>query len=179
MTVAESSVSESALIQRFQAGDAQAFGELYARYDQSLRAFVCNRCPRGTDAEALIQETWLKIWNARRQYEQDSFSGWVFQIARNLLTDAYRAKGRKPPFEALGEREIVAVIRENDDIRLTALHDCLKTEGGDFVSVLRLRLDGLSTTEIAAQMNIAPSTVFTRASRGEVQLRECMERKTQ
>ena len=55
----------------------------------------------------------------------------------------------------------------------------METVGGDFVEVLRRRLNGVSNQEIAEQMGISVNTVYTRADRGKKALKDCIERKLQ
>lgn len=168
-------LSELAL--RFQQGDQEAFRQLYSSIDPDLRAFIRSRC-WGSDGDDMVQQTWLKAWASRTGFENQHIRGWLFQIARNLLIDHYRQHSRKKQ-KSLGEKQIegMAQVREEQSSRIEALRDCLQTLGGDFVAVLKLRLAEVSTEEIAQQLNISANTVYTRAQRGQKQLKDCIERK--
>lgn len=165
------------LAERFQSGDCEAFRLLHERIDGELQAFISARCPRGVDAQGLVQAAWVRVWSHRTSFQNDSIRGWIFQIAKNLLRDEYRRQGRRPKSESWGARDLAEVIQEQQSGRIAALQDCLVSEGGDFVAVLRMQLAGLSTQQIALQMKIAEGSVASRASRGRDQLRDCIERK--
>ncbi|MEZ6056949.1 MAG: RNA polymerase sigma factor [Planctomycetaceae bacterium] len=165
------------LAKRFQSGDENAFRQLHALLHRDVRNFLVTRTPKGTSVDDLLQEVWVRVWSRRATYRNDNIRAWVFEIARNLLIDLYRRKGRAPVNETLGERDFAEVVRENSDDRKVALLDCIESVGGDFVAVWRMRIDGLTTEEIATAMKINVATVYTRAKRGEDQLRECIERK--
>lgn len=165
------------LAERFRSGDQEAFRHLHAQINPGLVAYLQVRCPSTVDLEALVQEVWVKAWVNRERYDNSHFRGWVFQIAKNRLIDHYRRGGRTPRFEEWGEREVATQILAEQSDQSAALADCLQTVGGEFVAVLRLRIEGLPTDEIAARMSITPAAVFSRASRGRDALRQCIEQK--
>lgn len=177
MAVAELSDDEPEWIRRFQAGDAEGYWKLYLQYDPLLRPFVLGRTPRGCDGDEWADAIWEKIRQNYASFENKSFRAWMLQIARNYLTDRYRQQGRRPPFENLGEREIAVVAREVETDRIKALRECLKTLAGDFVNVLNLSVEGLKAEAIAQQLRIAEGTVYSRSSRGKVELKDCIEQK--
>lgn len=82
-----------ALIERAQAGDAQAFGQIYERYADAIFRFLYYRTNNRILSEDLAGETWLRAlkrigsftWQGR------DFGAWVVTIARNLLADHYKS----------------------------------------------------------------------------------------
>ncbi|MBX3421792.1 MAG: RNA polymerase sigma factor [Pirellulaceae bacterium] len=166
----------SDLANRFRQGDQEAFRQLHSSIDPDLRAFIRSRWS-GSDGDDMVQQTWIKAWASRAGFENQHIRGWLFQIAKNLLIDQYRRRGRQK-HESLGERQIEIVqVREEQSPHIDALRDCLQSVGGDFVAVLKLRLAEVSTEEIAERLNISQNTVYTRAQRGQKQLKDCIERK--
>lgn len=78
-------------------GDADAFTALYGRYRGSLHRYLVHHCGSPAVAEDLYQDVWIKVVNARADYEPLArFSTWLFRIARNRLIDHYRRQSSQP-----------------------------------------------------------------------------------
>ena len=85
------------LVQRAQAGDAEAFGELYDRYVDSVYRYVYYRVGSAQLAEDLTSETFLR---ALRRISSFTWQGrdvgaWFVTIARNLIADHYKSSRYK------------------------------------------------------------------------------------
>jgi RNA polymerase sigma-70 factor, ECF subfamily len=81
------------LVQRAQAGDAEAFGELYDRYVDLVYRYVYYRVGSAQLAEDLTSETFLR---ALRRISSFTWQGrdvgaWFVTIARNLIADHYKS----------------------------------------------------------------------------------------
>lgn len=82
-----------ALVQRAQAGDNDAFGELYDRYVDLVYRYVYYRVGSAQVAEDLTSETFLR---ALRRLSSFTWQGrdvgaWFVTIARNLIADHYKS----------------------------------------------------------------------------------------
>ncbi len=81
------------LVTRAQAGDAEAFGQLYDRYVDLIYRYVYYRVGSQALAEDLVSETFLRAlrrigtftWQGR------DFAAWLVTIARNLVVDHYKS----------------------------------------------------------------------------------------
>lgn len=83
--------ADMALIQRSQAGDSAAFGELYARYQNMVFSIVLQRCYGDTRlAEDLSQDVWAKAFRTVDSITYGSPVAWLTTIARNRVIDHYR-----------------------------------------------------------------------------------------
>jgi RNA polymerase sigma-70 factor (ECF subfamily) len=81
------------LVQRAQAGDNDAFGELYDRYVDLVYRYVYYRVGSAQVAEDLTSETFLR---ALRRLSSFTWQGrdvgaWFVTIARNLIADHYKS----------------------------------------------------------------------------------------
>ena len=81
------------LVQRAQAGDTEAFGELYDRYADMVYRYIVYRVPSSQLAEDLTSETFLR---ALRRIGSFTWQGrdvgaWFVTIARNLIADHYKS----------------------------------------------------------------------------------------
>jgi len=87
--------SDDTLMLRYREGDAAAFGQLYARHSGPVYAFIAWRSPRRDWVDEIVQDSWASLIQARDRYQaQGNFRTWLFQIARNRLTDYIRQQGR-------------------------------------------------------------------------------------
>ncbi|HVE74354.1 MAG TPA: sigma-70 family RNA polymerase sigma factor [Mycobacteriales bacterium] len=81
------------LVQRVQAGDAEAYGELYDRYVDLVFRYISYRVGSVALAEDLTSETFLR---ALRRISSFTWQGrdvgaWFVTIARNLIADHYKS----------------------------------------------------------------------------------------
>jgi RNA polymerase sigma-70 factor (ECF subfamily) len=79
-----------------QAGDAQAFAELYRDTQPRLLRYATGLV--GQDAEDVTAEAWLQIVRDLRGFDGDfdAFRGWAARIVRNRALDHVRARARRP-----------------------------------------------------------------------------------
>lgn len=93
--------SDERLMMAYRDGDADAFTALYGRYRGSLHRYLVHQCGNPAVAEDLYQDVWIKVVNARADYEPLArFSTWIFRIARNRLIDHYRRQSSQPAASA-------------------------------------------------------------------------------
>lgn len=81
-------------------GNVEAFEMLFRHYGPRIRAFMVKRGASGEQAEELMQETMMQIWNKAAQFDpaRGSVSAWTFTVARNVRIDAFR-KTNRPEFD--------------------------------------------------------------------------------
>lgn len=99
-----------ALIDRAQAGDMDAFADLYRRYVKTVQAFIYHRTHSSQIAEDLTHDTFAR---ALKRIHTVTWIGtdpgaWLITIARNLVADHYKS-GRYRLEVACGD------IRDSDD----------------------------------------------------------------
>ena len=80
-----------ALVERAQAGDAEAFGELYDRYVGLVYRYIYYRVGTPQLAEDLTSETFLRALRriASFTWQGRDVGAWFVTIARNLIADHY------------------------------------------------------------------------------------------
>ncbi|MEP7196487.1 MAG: sigma-70 family RNA polymerase sigma factor [Saprospiraceae bacterium] len=86
-------VSEELLIESLQKGQAQAYSRLYDQYAVNLYNIILKVVKSESEAESLLQDSFVKIWKNISQY--DSSKGrlftWLVTIARNVAIDYCRS----------------------------------------------------------------------------------------
>ena len=61
-------------------------------YGTRLFRFIRGRVKTNEDAEDILQDIWYQLSNAVNIDEIEQISGWLYQVARNRITDKYRKK---------------------------------------------------------------------------------------
>ena len=78
-------LADEELVRRACAGSASCFEEIVRRYQVPLMRFLAKRFPSRRDAEDILQDTFVKSWQALHRYDlydRVSFGG-VAGAARN------------------------------------------------------------------------------------------------
>jgi len=85
------------LVARAKAGDGEAFGQLFDHYGGEVYAFVAGRLADRQTAEDVTQTIFVRAWQSLASCRDDAaFPGWLFAIARNIVTDTYRTNRFRP-----------------------------------------------------------------------------------
>jgi RNA polymerase sigma factor (sigma-70 family) len=61
-------------------------------YGSKLFSFIRGKVNSNEDAEDILQDVWYQVSNMVNIDEVNSISGWLYQVARNRVTDKYRKK---------------------------------------------------------------------------------------
>ena len=85
------------LLERAQAGDDAAFGELIGPYRRELQVHCYRMLGSLQDAEDVLQETLLAAWQDLPRFEQrSSLRTWLYQVATHRCLNALRSARRRP-----------------------------------------------------------------------------------
>jgi RNA polymerase sigma-70 factor (ECF subfamily) len=84
-----------ALLDRFAAGDRDAFDELVLKHQKQLYSLLYRMVSDKEDAADILQKTFIKAFTGIRGFERrSSFRTWLYQIAINLAKNLYRDRSR-------------------------------------------------------------------------------------
>jgi RNA polymerase sigma factor (sigma-70 family) len=103
MTSTPPACGEHVLVAAARAGDDRAFGELYARYQSRISAFILSKVHDHGRAEDIAQEVFISALRRLRSSDQQiAFKPWIYEIAKNACIDEFRrgTRTREVPFEA-------------------------------------------------------------------------------
>ncbi len=93
MEFAEKTEEIAQLANKAKLGDQTAFGQIYNLFFQKIFQFIFFRVSHKQIAEDLTEEVFLKAHSKIAGLTNTaSFSGWLYQIARNAVIDYYRSK---------------------------------------------------------------------------------------
>jgi RNA polymerase sigma-70 factor (ECF subfamily) len=89
-------VEQEAIVAAATAGDQAAFAALTERYRRELQLHCYRMLGSFQDAEDLVQETMLRAWRHRQQFQgRASFRAWLYRIATNACLDALAGRARR------------------------------------------------------------------------------------
>ena len=145
------------LLEQAKAYEPGALSELYDSYAPQIYAYIYRRVGDAGTAEDLTGDVFVRMLQAIQSDRawQDSFQGWLYRIAHNLVVDHYRRQPSAPDLE-LDEAVIPAAEEDPDrdiDQLLTReqIQQTIHLLTPDQQQVLALRFgEGLTTNETAA-----------------------------
>lgn len=141
---------------------------LYRAYGDELYRFALTRTRDPALAEEIVQDTILRAWRHEAAFDPERASQrtWLFEIARNLTTDAFRRRSVRPLTmangttapepEQPGDPYSEAVDRWQIE---TALAD-LRPEHREVIQLVHF--EGLSLEEASRRAEIPVGTVKSR-----------------
>jgi RNA polymerase sigma-70 factor (ECF subfamily) len=178
------SQSDSLLIRRIRAGEAEAWNELIARFEGRLLAYVDSRVRNRAAAEDVVQETFIGFLTSLPNYDRRRpLESYLFSIAAHKLTDHLRREGRRPAvplvpggtssgsWEPSGRaRAASSIVRsgERRGLEQSALetavgeqidHCCRRGQWEKLMCAELLFVRGWPNKEVAARLEISEQTV--------------------
>ncbi len=178
-------LTDEQLIRRFQEGDLQAFDVIVGRYKEPLIGFVMQFVRERSDAEDIVQDTFVKVFNHRQLYRQIArFSTWIHTVARNFARSEIRKKTKYRPHAMSsllnGEQELASVESDSrpDDlsespVRQAAIRQAILELPDTYRELIRLReLEHLPYDQIAGRTGLPLGTVKSRVNRGRAILQK-------
>lgn len=178
------SESDKQLMLAYRDGNSDAFTALYGRHRVSLYRFIKSSCASESIASELFQDVWTNVINARHTYEGAApFNAWLYRIARNRLTDYYRANKIQHQTSTLNEETDTSIAQlqvplqpdelaelSNQSDTLQAALATLPPEQRD--AILLKHIAGFSLQEIATQFNENTETIKSRLRYATAKLRK-------
>jgi len=184
---------ERMALERMLREEDQRISEVVKREGSRLRNFIRRRVPDPGDAEDVLQDVFYRLVEANRLLMPiEHVTGWLFQVARNRITDLFRKKEPETfsdlaiegedeelaRFEDLlpspddGPEELYARNVLLDELRL-ALSELPKEQREVFVAH---EFEGRSFKEIADRSGVSVNTLLSRKRYAVLHLRERLQR---
>lgn len=85
--------------------------ETVKQYGSRLSRFIRGQVKSEEDAEDILQDVWYQLTKVVDLEGIESMSGWLFQVAKNRITDTYRKKKEDTLSDLIGEGD------DDDDFR--------------------------------------------------------------
>jgi RNA polymerase sigma-70 factor (ECF subfamily) len=173
--------------------DQAQFTDLAMEYMPSLYSAALRMTRNPSDAEDLVQETYLKAYRAFGSFEAGTnLKAWLYRILTNTFINSYRARKRRPEqtdlddveelflYRRLGGLEAAAAGRSAEEEVLdrfteTDVKEAVESLPEQFrLAVLLADVEGFSYKEIAEILDIPIGTVMSRLHRGRRALQKAL-----
>ena len=178
------------LIQAINSGEVDKFQDLVKRYEAKLYNFSLRMCRDPSDAEDMIQDTFLNVFRYLKNFRHETkFKNWLYKVAASTCFKKRRKSKFAPDKELSLEEFLPKDEAEKPDHvpqwALMPLDKLLNEELAGVINkaiitlpkkyrmVILLRdIEGFSTTETAQILNLSPSNVKVRLHRSRLYLRD-------
>lgn len=148
-------------------GDILAFDSIYEMYSKRLYGFVLRYIKQKEDAEGIVQEVFIKIWETRNKIDiYTSFDSFIFTVAYNITINLLRKRISEHKYQ--DRLNSVQQITEADQIIDEIYFKEIKIQLQSLLNKLTLRQkeifqlsreEGLTHEEIAKKLDISVNTV--------------------
>ena len=175
--------SESILIFRAQAGDHEAFEQLFNQYQAQIYNYIYRLMGSAEDANDMTQDTFLKAYLALSKTSQDLRVGaWLYRIATNVCLDELRHRKliKWQPWETF-----VAAFHPTQVAKDSPERDCINRENSEEVQLIFAQMHpkyrmclilreyhDLSYDEIAEVLNTTRAAVKSLLFRAREEFRQ-------
>ena len=157
-----------------------------------LRSFIRSRVPDPAEVEDILQDVFFELVEAYRLMKPiRTVSGWVFQVARNRITDRFRKKKIEATLEFASTAEDGDILTIEDmlpspdggpeaayarSVLLEELTDALAELPDEQRAVfIAHEIEGRSFAELAAESGESVNTLLSRKRYAVLRLRERLE----
>lgn len=175
-------VTCSDLLCQIAGGDRRAFKALYDFVGGKLFAICLRMMKSRTEAEDVLQDAFVKIWEKSWQFDPAKGDGmaWLATVTRHTALDRLRAK---PKAQVSLDDETTLEIDQKASVSMPEnlgdygnLDRCLGGLREDYRNAVVLAyMNGLTHEELAQALGKPLGTVKSWVTRGLAQLKECMD----
>jgi RNA polymerase sigma-70 factor (ECF subfamily) len=183
----------TALMLRVRDGDAAAFAELVAAWQDRLVTLFLHHTGDHATAEDLAQEVFLRVYRARVSYRPTAkFTTWIHTIANNVSSDlrqrAYRRLERGVPVTAAASSSAIGLdhlavaasglmptrLADRGELQAVVQEAIATLPDRQRMAVLLAKFEQCSHEEIAAAMQLSVPAVKSLLFRARDQLRSAL-----
>jgi RNA polymerase sigma-70 factor (ECF subfamily) len=164
------------LMARYQAGEVEAFDELYSRTQAMVHRYHLAFAADPAHAGDLAQETYLQLHRARRCYDPRlPVTPWLLGIARHVRLMAHRTSRRRRGREVALDESVEPAVDVDALVDRAILAEALERIRDRYRDPLVLHhLLGLTFREIAGIVGTSEGGARIRSARGMAALRRVL-----
>ncbi len=181
------------LIRAINSGRQDLFYELVKRYEKSLYNFGLRMCDNPSDAEDMVQDTFLNVYRYLEGFRYETkFKNWLYRVATSACLKKKR-RSKFAPDRELSLDEFLpgdesAVTMDPPRWASQPLDQVLDEELGEVIRhalmelpekyrlVIVLRdVEGFTTLETAEILDLTPTNIKVRLHRARLFLREALK----
>jgi len=179
---------DAALVRMLLQNDVSAFEKIYDKYSRIVYSLVLRIVQQSGPSEEVVQDVFLQLWRNSAQYDatRGPFAPWLLTLARNRALDTLRLKSERQRRLENQSDELFSVVvapqyeKELDEKRrgerVRSLVGELNPQQKRAIELAYFQ--GLSHTEIAAELKEPLGTVKSWIRNGLMRLREALQAAT-
>ena len=161
----------------YQHGDRTAADALIDKVSPQLHRFFMAQLVSRRYADDLLQETWLRIHEARRTYRPgEPVLPWIYAVARHVRVDGYRkvrrTETREQQVEVLPEAPAPSAASPGRGPDLAALLGALPESQREVI--VMLKVSEMTLEQVARATSSSVGSVKQKAHRAYKKLREAI-----
>jgi len=164
--------SNKELVEQLQNNDQVAFYVIYERYFKKLYGFVLRYIKVEADADEIVQEVFVKIWESRHKIQNyDSFESFLFTVAYNSTISLLRKRASEKRYleHLFAIQEINHAPTVIEEMHYSELIENVRSLINELSPrqreiFLLSREEGLSHDQIAQKLGISVNTVKKHVS---------------
>jgi len=178
------------LIQAINSGQTEKFQDLVKRYEQKLYNFSLRMCRNASDAEDMIQDTFLNVFKYLKNFRHETkFKNWLYKVAastcikkrrkskfapdRELSLDEFLPDDEAEKPDSVPEWAMLPLDKLLNEELSSVINKTILTLPKKYRVVIILRdIEGFSTAETAQILNLSPPNVKVRLHRARLFLRD-------
>jgi RNA polymerase sigma-70 factor (ECF subfamily) len=161
-------------------GNRKAFSELYDLTSAKLFGVSLRVLGNQTEAEDVVQEAFIKVWQSAGKYQVNGLSPmtWLITLTRNTAID--RIRQRRQTVDIADQTDLADKQPNPEDSAVLSaerrrLEGCLSTLEADRATAVRgAYVEGFSYDELAQRFGVPLNTMRTWLRRSLLSLRECL-----
>jgi RNA polymerase sigma-70 factor (ECF subfamily) len=169
---------DAEVLRRLAAGEMNALGELYDRYNKTIRRFVARATCNAEDVDDLVHATFLAAAKSASRYDgRPSCRPWLVGIAAQLLRRRRQSFGRLLAMlsSLRGIRPAETDPRGALQARTEVEQSLARLSEVKRITLLLAEVEGLSCAEIAEALHVPIGTVWTRLHAARREVRRVLE----
>lgn len=164
---------------------APDYAKLYTEHHEAIRRYIYRHVGDPWLADELASETFEKAISAERRGVgvRSNHRSWLYQIAKNLTVDYYRARGAAKRGKSVGLDDVFVVPTEDQtasvadrEVLRGVIAEAIGSVSGRHIDVVMMRLQGYSENEIAEELDMPIGTVKSKKHRGYEVMRKVLLR---
>ena len=181
------------LIQSINSGQVDKFHDLVKRYDQKLYNFSLRMCRDHSDAEDMVQDTFLNVFRYLKDFRYETkFKNWLYKVAastcikkrrkskfapeKELSLDEFRPSEEAEVPDQIPEWALMPLDKLLNEELAGSINQGILSLPKKYRMVIVLRdVEGFSTAETAQILNLSPANVKVRLHRARLYLRDKMK----
>ena len=169
-------------VSKLKKGNPKAFDDLFKKYSERLYKFSLKYLKSPEEAEEIVQEVFLYIWDNKEGLKPDSsFNAYVFTIAYNIIQKYFNKKSRENAFK--DELIYKYLEKENNLDKVIDYRSLLERVEGIINNLpprrkeifINRKYHGKSIKQIARELDISPNTVENQLTSAQKQIRGELE----